>query len=154
LNKNNSYTMVKDYLLSGPVTQKVITQLMEKMGEKTDSGGHSVFLGQVRADEINGKKVKAIEYSAYEGMVKVEADKIKETILSEFGDAKSIVIIHSKGIVKAGEISLVVLVSAGHRHQAIQACSKTVELIKEKLPVWKKEIFDDDSHKWKQNASI
>jgi molybdopterin synthase catalytic subunit len=142
--------MVANYLINGPITQKVITHLMEKMGEKTDSGGHSVFLGQVRADEINGKKVKAIEYSAYEGMVKVEADKIKETILSEFGEAKSIEIIHSTGIVKAGEISLFVLVSAGHRHQAIQACSKTVELIKEKLPVWKKEIFDDDSHEWKR----
>ena len=141
--------MVANYLINGPITQKVITHLMEKMCEKTDSGGHSVFLGQVRADEINGKKVKAIEYSAYEGMVKVEADKIKEKILSEFGEAKSIEIIHSTGIVKAGEISLFVLVSAGHRHQAIHACSKTVELIKEKLPVWKKEIFDDDSHQWK-----
>ena len=142
--------MKTNYLLNGPVTQKVITQFMKKMGEKTDSGGHSVFLGQVRADEINGKRVKAIEYSAYDGMVKVEADKIKETILLQFGDTKSIDIVHSKGIVKAGEISLVVLVSAGHRHQAIEACSKTVELIKEKLPVWKKEIFDDDSHEWKQ----
>lgn len=149
MNSNNLYTMVTNYLINGPITQKVITHLIEKMGEKTDSGGHSVFLGQVRADEINGKKVKEIEYSAYEGMVKVEADKIKETILSEFGDAKSIDIVHSTGIVKAGEISLIVLVSAGHRHHAIQACSKTVELIKEKLPVWKKEIFDDDSHEWK-----
>lgn len=146
--------MVKNYLIKGPITQKEINHLMKKMSEKTDSGGHSVFLGQVRADKINGKKVKAIEYSAYEEMVKVEADRIKEIVISEFGDAKSIDIIHSTGIVKAGEISLVVLVSAGHRHQAIQACSKTVELIKEKLPVWKKEIFDDDSYEWKQNISI
>ncbi|MCX6322187.1 MAG: molybdenum cofactor biosynthesis protein MoaE [Bacteroidia bacterium] len=123
---------------------------MEKIDEKTNSGGHSVFLGQVRADEFNGKKVTAIEYSAYEGMVMVEADKIKATILSEFEDAKSIDFVHSTGIVKAGEISLFVLVSAGHRYQAIHACTKTVELIKEKLPVWKREIFDDDSHEWKQ----
>jgi molybdopterin synthase catalytic subunit len=136
--------------MKGPITQKVISCFLEKLGEKTDSGGHSVFLGQVRTDEINGKKVKAIEYSAYEEMVVVEADKIKATILSEFEDAKSIDIVHSTGIVKAGEISLFVLVSAGHRHQAINACNKTVELIKEKLPVWKKEIFDDGSHKWKR----
>jgi molybdopterin synthase catalytic subunit len=153
LTGNNLCTMITNYLVNGPITQKVITHFVEKMCEKTDCGGHSVFLGQVRADEINGKRVKAIEYSAYEGMVKIEADKIKETILLEFGDAKSIDIIHSTGIVNAGEISLFVMVSAGHRHQAIQACSKTVELIKEKLPVWKKEIFDDDSHEWKQNTS-
>jgi molybdopterin synthase catalytic subunit len=108
-----------------------------------------IFLGQVRADEIKGKKVKAIEYSAYKELVNAEAEKIKKTILSEFSEVKSISIIHSTGIVKAGEISLLVFVSAGHRHQAMQACSKTVELIKENLPVWKKEIFEDDSHIWK-----
>ena len=142
--------MDTDYLINGPITQKIISYFLEKMGKKTDSGGHSVFLGQVRADEINGKKVKAIEYSAYEGMVMVEADKIKATIMSEFQDAKSIDFVHSTGIVKAGEFSLFVLVSAGHRYQAINACSKTVELIKEKLPVWKKEIFDNNSHEWKR----
>lgn len=143
--------MMTNYLITGPITPEVITHLLEKMSEKTDSGGHSLFMGQVRADEINKKKVMAIDYSAYEAMVRVEADKIKEIVFSDFIDAKSIDIVHSIGIVKAGEISLLVLVSAGHRHQAIQACSKTVELIKEKFPVWKKEIFNDDSHEWKQN---
>ena len=142
-------TMVRNYLINGPVTQNVILDLIEKTGKRTDAGGHSVFLGQVRADEINGKRVEAIEYSAYEGMVKTEADKIKRLSFQNFADAKSINIVHSTGIVKAGEISLVVLVSAGHRHQAMEACSKTVELIKEKFPVWKKEIFEDNSHKWK-----
>jgi molybdopterin synthase catalytic subunit len=141
--------MISDYLISGPISQKEISQLLEKAGKETDSGGHSIFLGQVRADDINGKKVMAIEYSAYEEMVKIESEKIKEAVLSEFGDVKSIEIVHSKGIVKAGEISLFVLVSAGHRYQAIKACSTTVELIKEKLPVWKREIFDDGSREWK-----
>jgi molybdopterin synthase catalytic subunit len=108
-----------------------------------------IFLGQVRADDINGKTVKAIEYSAYAEMVYIEVENIKKSILSEFPDVKSVDIIHSTGTVKAGEISLVVFVSAGHRLQAIQACSKAVELIKGNLPVWKKEIFNDDSHLWK-----
>mgnify|MGYP001266157567 FL=1 len=141
--------MDANYLTVGPVSQKIISHLIEKMVEKTDSGGHTFFLGQVRADEIRGKKVKAIEYTAYEEMVNVEAEKIKMAILSEFIDVKTIDIIHSTGVVSAGEISLLVFVSAGHRQQAIQACSKTVELIKEKLPVWKREIFEDDTHKWK-----
>ncbi|HEX7492642.1 MAG TPA: molybdenum cofactor biosynthesis protein MoaE [Bacteroidales bacterium] len=137
------------YLSDGPVSQMVISNLIEKIGEKTDSGGHMIFLGQVRADIINGKVVRAIEYSAYESMVIVEVENIKKQILTQFGDVRSIDIIHSTGIVSAGELSLVVLVSAGHRLQAFQACSKTVELIKDKLPVWKREIFDDDSHIWK-----
>jgi len=145
--------MGTNYLINKPITSSVITHLIEKLGERSDSGGHSVFLGQVRADEINGKKVRAIEYSAYEGMVKIEAENIKQIIMSEFGDVRSIYIVHSTGLVKAGELSLFVLVSAGHRYQAMLACSKTVELIKEKFPVWKKEIFDDDSHEWKRNLT-
>jgi len=141
--------METDYLTAGPVSQMLISKLVEKMSHKTDSGGHSIFLGQVRADEIGGKKVKAIEYSAYAELVSIEAEKIKKTILSEFSDVRSIDIIHSTGVVNAGKISLLVFVSAGHRLQSMQACGKTVELIKEKLPVWKKEIFEDDSHIWK-----
>lgn len=141
--------MADNYLIKGPLTQIVIGQMLEKAGTTSGSGGHSVFLGQVRADEIEGKVVKAIEYSAYEGLVKTEADKIIETIRKEFNEVKLVQIIHSIGYVKAGELSLFVLVSAIHRNQAIQACSKTVELIKLNLPVWKKEIFNDDSHGWK-----
>lgn len=143
--------MVKNYLVEGPVTIKEISVSLESIGDKQGAGGHSVFMGQVRADIIDGKTVKAIQYSAYDTMVKAEADKIVKEILSEFSDAQSVDIIHSTGTVNAGELSLFVLVSAGHRQQAIKACAKTVEMIKERLPVWKKEIFEDDSHIWRQN---
>jgi molybdopterin synthase catalytic subunit len=141
--------MSTKFLTAGPISQDIISKLIEKMSRKTDSGGHMIFLGQVRADIIGDKKVKAIEYSAYEEMVNAEAEKMTGSILSEFEDVRTVDIIHSTGIVKAGQISLIVLVSAGHRSQAMLACSKTVEMIKERLPVWKKEIFEDDSHIWK-----
>jgi molybdopterin synthase catalytic subunit len=143
--------MSENYLIDGPITSAVINSLMEKMSLSKNAGGHTFFLGQVRADEISGKKVIAIEYSAYEIMVKNEADKIKDLIFDEYDDVKSINIIHSTGMVKAGQVSLAVLISAGHRHQSIQACSRAIELIKEKLPVWKKEIFEDNSHSWREN---
>lgn len=139
------------YLVPGPVSSDLISELLSEAGGKSDTGGHSIFVGQVRADELNGRKVTAIEYSAYEPMVAAEAEKILSAILSEFNDVRSIKIIHSTGIVRAGEISLVVFASAGHRRQAIAACSKTVEKIKENLPVWKKEIYDDSSFSWKSN---
>jgi molybdopterin synthase catalytic subunit len=141
--------MEENYLTDGPVSPGLILQLIDKISGQTDAGGHSIFLGQVRADEVNGRRVKAIEYSAYVELVTVEAEKIKMAVLSEFSDARSVEIIHSTGVVNAGQISLLVLVSAGHRLHAIQACSKAVELIKENLPVWKKEIYDDDTHLWK-----
>jgi molybdopterin synthase catalytic subunit len=141
--------MEENYLTEGPVSHELIFRLIEKMNGQINAGGHSMFLGQVRADEVNGRRVKAIEYSAYIELVTVEAEKIKKAVLSEFSDAVSIEIIHSTGIVNAGQISLLVVVSAGHRLHAMKACSKTVELIKENLPVWKKEIYDDDTHMWK-----
>jgi len=121
------------------------------MNDRSDTGGHSLFIGQVRADIVNNKSVEAIEYSAYESMVNDEAERIIAQIKTEFTDVKIVEILHSTGIVKAGEVSLAVMVSAGHRHQAIQACSKTVELIKERLPVWKKELLEDNSHIWRDN---
>lgn len=142
--------MKVNYLIEGPVTAEIMTALIESSG-RTDAGGESVFIGRVRADESNGKRVYAIEYSAYENMVQAEAEKIKEYVLSEFSDAVRIEILHSTGIVKAGEISLLVIAWAGHRNHAVEACRKTVELIKERLPVWKKEIFDDNSTSWKEN---
>jgi molybdopterin synthase catalytic subunit len=147
----NYLEMPGKYLIEGPVTQDIISSLIESSKEKTGSGGHSVFIGQVRADIIGAKRVKAIEYSAYEAMVGKEADEIVRSVFSEFNDVNAVEILHSSGIVKAGEISLFVIVSAGHRQQAMQACSKTVELIKERLPVWKKEIFEDSTHEWRQN---
>ena len=142
----------KNVFVEGAIGSDRIAKMIDNHHSKMDIGAHNIFLGQVRADQIDGKKVVAIEYSAYEELVKIEADKIKETVLSEFNDANTIDIVHSRGIVKAGEVSLIVIVTAGHRHHAISACSKTLELIKEKLPVWKKEIFDDQSHEWKQNT--
>jgi molybdopterin synthase catalytic subunit len=140
------------YLVQGPVTPDQIASEIKNLGIRKDTGGHSIFLGQVRDDLSEGRRVIAIEYSAYEGMVSDEAEKIKGIIFNEFSDILEIVIIHSVGTVKAGEISMFVLVSAGHRDHAIKACQKLVELIKERLPVWKKEIFDDNTHKWQKNT--
>ncbi len=140
-----------DYLVEGPISQKLISGLLDKLSSRTDAGAHSLFLGQVRADKTMDKKVVAIDYSSYEAMVKVEAEEIIKKILSEFPDVRSVDIVHSNGMVKSGEISLLVLVSSVHRNQAALACAKAVDLIKEKLPVWKKEIYDDQSMEWGQN---
>jgi molybdopterin synthase catalytic subunit len=139
------------HLIDGPVSPGAISEIIAKGGENHECGAHSLFLGQVRRDHREGKYIKAIEYSAYEEMVIMESDKINKSILSEFNDVKSIEIVHSKGHVRSGEISLLVMVSAGHRDHASKACAKAVELIKEKLPIWKKEVFEDESGQWKQN---
>ena len=60
-------------------------------------------------------------------------------------------IYHSKGIVKAGEICLFVFTSSKHRNMAMDACRFLVEEIKANVPIFGKEIFEDESHQWKVN---
>lgn len=145
--------MSRTYLVDGPIHADLIGKYIGLLSLSREVGGHSIFIGQVREDLVDDLKVKAIEYSAYNEMVTDEAEKIIRLTSEAFSDVHNIEIIHSNGLVRAGEISLFVLVTAGHRDQAIRACRHVVEMIKLNYPVWKKEILDDDSHQWKENKS-
>jgi molybdopterin synthase catalytic subunit len=138
--------------VQGPVAPGFIAESIAKHSPKTDIGAHSIFLGQVRDDLIDGKKVAAIEYSTYTEMALEQMAVIREEIFSLYG-LTCLHIYHSLGLVKAGEISLFVFASSPHRRAAIDACNEVVERIKRKLPVWGKEIFDDVSYTWKQNTN-
>jgi len=142
--------MKKHTLVPGPIKSSLIVEYINNLSDDKSAGAHSIFLGQVRNDKINERTIEAIEYSAYVEMAEKEALKIKDIIMSAYTDVNNVVIIHSTGIVKAGELSLFVMVTAGHRDQATRACRHAVEMIKENYPVWKKELFDDDSHRWQE----
>lgn len=148
INQKNLFAVTGIRLTEGPVTYDMMLSSIMSLAENTGAGGHSLFIGQVRADRAGAKEVTAIEYTAYEKMFLTEGEKIIKSVYSEFRDVKKIEIIHSRGMIKAGEISLFVMVSAGHRREAIEACNKIVEQIKTNLPVWKKEIFEDNSFQW------
>ncbi|HCC69829.1 MAG TPA: molybdopterin converting factor [Bacteroidales bacterium] len=141
--------MGKHILVPGPINSSLIAEYLDRLSVNKSAGAHSVFLGQIRNDKIDDRTVEAIEYSAYDDMVEKEAARIKEIIKTAFSDVQDVVIIHSTGIVRSGELSLFVMVTAGHRDHATRACRQTLEMIKESYPVWKKELFDDDSHQWK-----
>jgi molybdopterin synthase catalytic subunit len=117
---------------------------------KTNIGGHSIFLGQVRADQTEGKTVTAIDYTAYEDMALEKMDEIREAIFTKYA-LTCMHVYHSLGKVNAGEICLFVFTSSKHRKIAIDACEEMVERIKAELPVWGKEIFENESHQWKEN---
>lgn len=133
--------MKNRYLVGGPITPMLISELMTLGDEDAGTGAVSVFIGKVRDDEVDGRRVTAIEYSAYEEMAVREADGIANTVRSAFSDVRSVIIVHSLGVVRAGETSLFIMVTAGHRDHATRACRHTLEMVKEKLPIWKKELF-------------
>jgi len=136
--------------IQGAITPTFITDSIAKHSGKTTIGAHDIFLGQVRNDLIDHKTVASIEYSAYEEMAENLFHEIREAIFVKY-DIVCMHIYHSLGVVKTGEICLFVFVSAKHRKDAFDACRDLVEQIKAMTPIWGKEIFEDDSHVWKQN---
>ena len=133
--------MKSRYLTGGPITPVLISELMTLGNDDPGAGAVSVFIGRVRDDDYDGRRVTAIEYSAYEDMVEKEAEEIVRTVRAAFSDVRSVLIVHSKGIVKAGEASLFIMITSGHRDHGTRACRHTLEMVKEKLPIWKKELF-------------
>ncbi|TWI00589.1 molybdopterin synthase catalytic subunit [Flavobacterium tiangeerense] len=141
---------IKNIFSQGPIPPSFIADSIAKHATKKDIGAHSIFLGQVRADVMEGKTVSAIEYTAYEELASQKMHEIREAIFSKY-QLTCMHVHHSLGLVKAGEICLFVFTSSKHRKMAIAACEEIVEQIKLELPIWGKEIFEDETHQWKEN---
>lgn len=141
---------VKNVFIQGAIGTKKIADSIAHHQVKTNIGAHEIFLGQVRADMIDNKKVIAIDYSAYEEMANNVFSEIRESAFQKY-DLTCLHIYHSLGRVNAGEICLFVFTSSAHRKDAMDACRYLVEEIKIKVPVFGKEIFDDENYVWKKN---
>jgi molybdopterin synthase catalytic subunit len=141
---------IKNIFVQGAIAPVFVAESIQKHSTKTDIGAHSIFMGQVRSDRIDGKTVTAIEYTAYEEMALEKMHIIREDIFSKYS-LTCMHIHHSLGAVKAGDICLFVFTSSGHRKAAIAACEEVVERIKNELPIWGREIFDNETHQWKEN---
>ncbi|MBL0013198.1 MAG: molybdenum cofactor biosynthesis protein MoaE [Flavobacterium sp.] len=140
----------KSSFIQGPISSDFIGESIAKHQNKTTIGAHNIFLGQVRADQIEGKQVVAIDYSAYEEMAEQSFYEIRESAFAQF-ELSCLHIYHSLGEVKTGEICLFVFVSAPRRKVVYEALEFLVEAIKEKAPIFGKEIFEDTSYTWKKN---
>lgn len=140
----------QNIFVNGIITASFIAESIQKHSSKTNIGGHSIFLGQVRADQIADRPVKEIEYTAYEEMALEKMQAIREDIFKKY-PLICMHVFHSLGKVPAGEVCLFVFTSAAHRKAAIEACEETVERIKAELPIWGKELFEDETHQWKVN---
>ena len=142
---------IKNIFIQGPVAAHLIADSIQKHSTQTNIGAHSIFLGQVRSDSVGEKTVAAIEYTTYEEMALEKMHEIREGIFAKY-PLTCMHIYHSLGLVRSGEISLFVFTSSAHRKAAMEACAEVVEQIKKELPVWGKELFEDESYQWKQNS--
>lgn len=142
---------IKNVFVQGAISAEFIAQSIAKHQSKTNIGAHNIFLGQVRADVVDNKTVKAIDYTAYEDMANRKFNEIREAAFEKF-DLTCMHIYHSLGLVNVGEICLFVFVSSPRRKNVFKALEFIVDEIKARVPVFGKEIFEDSTHQWKVNT--
>ena len=140
----------KSIFINGAISTSFISDSIKKHQSKTSIGAHSIFLGQVRADIINNKAVRAIDYTAQEELSNKVVHIIRENTFRKF-NLNCLHIYHSLGLVDVGEICLFVFASSSRRKECQKAIEYIVEEIKSKVPIFGKEIFNDTSHQWKVN---
>ncbi len=106
-----------------------------------ESGGIDVFIGTVR-NTTKGKAVLRLEFETYEKMAVTEMDKIAAQA-GEKWPVQKLIVHHRTGILKVGEAAVVIAVSAVHRAAAFEACRYMIDTLKQTVPIWKKEVFED-----------
>ena len=142
---------MKKVFINGPISSDFIAESIAKHQSKTSIGANNIFLGQVRADEVDGKHVAAIEYTCYEELANTKLHEIREEAFEKF-DLICMHIYHSLGTIKTGEVCFFVFVSAKRRKEVYAATEWLVNQVKDRTPIYGKEIFEDETHQWKVNA--
>jgi molybdopterin synthase catalytic subunit len=112
------------------------------------AGAVLIFEGTTR-DHFEGKKVIQLCYEAYHDMAIKEMESLKDSLCAEYPMAR-VALVHRLGIVGVGETSVVIAVSAPHREEAYIVSRKAIDRLKEIVPIWKKEVYEQGAS-WKEN---
>jgi len=126
-------------LHEGPLTSSEARLLVEG----ADAGCVLEFRGTVR-DHARGKTVLRLEYEAYAPMVEAELCRIFDEICNRH-EVLRIAVEHSRGVVEVGGCSVVLAIASSHRAAAFAATMEFMDSLKERVPIWKKEIYSDQS---------
>lgn len=108
------------------------------------------FVGMIR-DHDGGRHVVRLEYSAHPSAQDVLAEVVAE-VAGQADGVRAVAASHRVGVLQIGETALVAAVAADHRQQAFATCALLVDTIKERLPVWKHQFFEDGSEEWVGSA--
>lgn len=112
---------------------------------RADAGAVNTFIGTVR-EFTKGKRTLSLEYQAYVPMAEKKLAQIGEEIRERWGDSET-AIVHRIGHLGISDIAVVIAVSTPHRNDSFEASRFAIERIKEIVPIWKKEFWEDGT-KW------
>ncbi len=125
------------------VTAEVLSEraTAEAVGDP-GAGAVALFSGIVR-DQTGGRRVKFLEYEAHAPMALAKMREIAAAIRARWPGTLRVALVHRVGRLEIGESSVMIAVSSPHRREAFEACHFAIDTLKETVPVWKKEYFED-----------
>lgn len=123
------------------VNEPISIEAITKKVIRNEAGAVTTFVGTVR-EFTHGKRTLSLEYQAYEKMAVKMLEQIGKEINEKWKDAK-VAITHRVGKLAISEIAVVIAVSTPHRKDAYEANEYAIERIKQIVPIWKKEIWED-----------
>lgn len=124
------------------ITEKPIDiQKVIDTASALEAGAINVFIGTVR-NQATGKNVVWLEYESYEAMAVAETRKIIDEAAARW-PLRGWAVSHRMGTLRPGEVAVVVAVSTPHRKDAFEACRYVIDALKHRVPIFKKEVFDD-----------
>jgi molybdopterin synthase catalytic subunit len=131
-------------LVHGPID---VDGTLQRIGDPT-VGAVVSFLGTVRdhAEDLDG--VVRLEYSAYEAMAERELTTIATELRVTYPQVRGLALVHALGLLEVGAHTILVAASSAHRADAFAACRDALEAVKERVPVFKREITADGAHRW------
>lgn len=111
-----------------------------------DCGASACFFGHVR-NHSEGCSVIRLNYECYEALANKEIDCIAREVQEKY-HCSAIQILHRVGMIEVGEIAVAIHVSSAHRDEAFRACREVIERIKQTVPIWKQEFYQDGTSEW------
>ena len=127
-------------------TEPLDPQPLVQAISRDESGAVVLFYGVAR-NESEGRRVRALEYDAYPAMAEKKLREVADEVRARW-PVTGIGVLHRTGRLAIGEPSLLVAVSAAHRQEAFEACRYAVDRVKQIVPIWKKEIWEDGDGAW------
>lgn len=123
------------------VRERIDTEAVVKRLKRPQDGAAVIFDGIVR-DNTRGRRTLYLDYEAYEAMALKQMESLAREARERFA-VRGVSIVHRLGRLKIGETSVLIVVAAAHRGAAFEACRWVIDTLKQTVPIWKKEYFED-----------
>ena len=131
--------------------EELSVELATKFVSDDACGAISIFVGVTRRDQLESGTVKGLEFEAHVPLAMVVMKEIISEYMRQEPQVRKVYMYHRLGYVCVGETNVVLAVSSAHRQVSMRAIEEIMESLKAKLPVWKKEVFENGQYVWKTN---